>query len=66
MQIKADDIPSMNEFLVRGVPLSLAVDARARWRSLTDDEKLALGFESTRDASSSTKLPVKSYRGSLH
>jgi hypothetical protein len=59
---QADEIPDMNEFLVRGISLAMAVDARARWHTMTDDEKRALGFSE----SSSTKSPVTSYRGSLH
>ncbi len=61
---QADDIPDMNEFLVRGIPLAVAVDARARWHAMTADEKHALGFNP--GESSSTKSPARSYRGSLH
>lgn len=36
----------MNEFFVRGVPLAEALDALARWDTLTDAELEELGFTS--------------------
>ncbi len=36
--------PDMNEFFVRNIPLRDALDARARWETLSQDELIALGF----------------------
>ena len=36
--------PHLNEFLVRRIPLTKALEALARWESLTSVEIVALGF----------------------
>jgi hypothetical protein len=37
--------PDLNEFFMHGTRLALAVNAWARWNTLTDAERRALGFE---------------------
>ncbi len=36
--------PHTNDFFIRGVPLHIALDAIAKWETLTDKEKEVLGF----------------------
>jgi hypothetical protein len=36
--------PDMNEFFIRNIPLREALDARARWKTLSAAELVELGF----------------------
>jgi hypothetical protein len=38
-------VPHFDEFFVRGIPLVVALDIRARWDTVTEEELERIGFK---------------------
>jgi hypothetical protein len=48
--------PQLNDFFIRGVPLSIALDALEKWGTLTKEQREILGFMPAQTSLSPARL----------
>lgn len=58
--------PHYNEFLIRGIPLRIALDALARWETLSENELEDLGFICSEASAERAANQLEQVRSSLH